>query len=113
LACGHPVQIALPLQFGHLVGDARHAFQPDRRSDLNHGRRIAARSHTIPNNLKYLALTPGEDMIRIWLVRHFRDHDRNTARAFTSISSLSALETPLQYVPQPIPKIMAKCPRRR
>ena len=73
------MQVALLLQRAELVRDAGGAGQPDSLADFPHRRRVAALLHRLPDDLKYLALPPGQDVIRIGLVRGFRYDDRDAA----------------------------------
>jgi hypothetical protein len=82
-------QVALPLQGGELVGDARRAGQPDSIANLDHGRRVAALLHRIPDDPEYLALTPGENVVRVGLVGRFRNHDGHAALRLAARSPLN------------------------
>jgi len=84
------VQVALALQRGELVRDARGAGQADRLADLAHRRRVAALLHRVPDDLEHLALPPGEHMIRVGLVRRLRDHDRDAALGLAARPALRA-----------------------
>jgi hypothetical protein len=53
-------------------------------------RRVPALLHGIPDDLKYLALTPGENVVWIWLVWRLRDHDGNAAFGLAARPALGA-----------------------
>ena len=82
------VQVSLLLQRGQLVGDAGRAGQPDRLADFPHRGRVSALLHRFADNLQYLALPPGEDVIGVRLIRRLGDDDRNRSLRFTAGSSL-------------------------
>ena len=84
------VQVALALQRGELVGNARRAGQADRLADLPHRRRVAALLHRVPDDLEHLALPTAEHMVRVWFVRRLRDHDRNAALGLAARPALRA-----------------------
>jgi len=84
------VQVALALQRGELVGDARGAGQAHRLADFPHRRRVAALLHRVPDDLEHLALAPGEHVIGIGLVRRLRDHDGDAALGLAARPALRA-----------------------
>jgi hypothetical protein len=88
------VQVALALQRGELVGNARRAGQADRLADLSHRRRVAPLLHRVPDDLEHLALAPGEHVVRVGLVRRLRDHDGDAALGLAAGPALR----PYRYV---------------
>jgi hypothetical protein len=84
------VQVTLALQRRELVRDTRRAGQADRLADLPHRRRVSALLHRIPDDLQDLALPPGQDVVRVWLVGRLRDHDGSAALGLAARPALRA-----------------------
>src|SRR5262245_17891785 len=78
-ASGVAPQVALALQSGQLIRNARGAGQSDGLANLSHGWRIAATLHGLPDDLQHFALPPGENVIWVRLVWQLGYHVRDAS----------------------------------